>query len=166
MWGCEIRGAVLFPRKENSPPYTPQEKGTPLPACSSKECGAWGMGVPCVAALLHSPPLVLQDDLPLLLLSAAALPISRQYSLIPVYRGTQQCGERSNAAFGRQSAAEVTSLAPHGVRRGCDRLRLAEDSWRSHVHRTYTPQAGQSFKLQTANVRGRGGRPLAFLWGI
>ena len=33
--------------------------------------------------------------------------------LIIVYRGTHQCGERSNAAFGKQSAAEVTSLAPH-----------------------------------------------------
>ncbi len=57
--------------------------------------------------------LALQDDLPLLLLSAAALPVSWQCSLIPVYRQSPQCGERSNAAFGRQSAAEQTSLAPH-----------------------------------------------------
>ena len=48
-----------------------------------------------------------------LLLSAAALPISRWYSLISVYRSTHQCGERSNAAFRRQSAANLTSLAPH-----------------------------------------------------
>ena len=33
--------------------------------------------------------------------------------LIIVYRGTHQCGERSNAAFGKQTAAEQTSLAPH-----------------------------------------------------
>ena len=33
--------------------------------------------------------------------------------LIIVYRGTHQCGERSNATFGKQSAAEQTSLAPH-----------------------------------------------------
>ena len=33
--------------------------------------------------------------------------------LIIVYRGTHQCGERSNAAFGKQSVAEQTSLAPH-----------------------------------------------------
>ena len=32
------------------------------------------------------------------------------------------------------------------VRRGCKTRRIAEDSWRSHVHRTYTPQAAQSFK--------------------
>ena len=48
-----------------------------------------------------------------LLSSAAALPISRWYSLISVYRSTHQCGERSNAAFGTQSAAEGTSHAPH-----------------------------------------------------
>ena len=49
----------------------------------------------------------------LLLSSAAALPISRWYSLISVYRSTHQCSERSNAAFRRQSAANLTSLAPH-----------------------------------------------------
>ena len=48
-----------------------------------------------------------------LLSSAASLPISRWYSLISVYRSTHQCGERSNAAFRRQSAANLTSLAPH-----------------------------------------------------
>ena len=39
------------------------------------------------------------------------------------------------------------------------------DSWRSHVHRTYTAQRVQSFKLQTRNVRGQGAEPLAFSWG-
>ena len=29
-------------------------------------------------------------------------------------------GERSNAAFGTQSAAVLPSLAPHGVGRGCE----------------------------------------------
>ena len=46
-------------------------------------------------------------------LAGAALPISRWYSLISVYRSTHQCGERSNAAFRRQSAANLTLLAPH-----------------------------------------------------
>ena len=52
------------------------------------------------------------------------------------------------------------------VRRGCNRERLAEDSWRSHVHRTYIAQRVQLFKIETANVRGQGARPLAFSWGI
>ena len=55
-----------------------------------------------------------------------------------------------------QSAARLPSLAPHEVGRGCNMNRHAEDSWRSHVHRTYTAQRVQSFKPQTANAN--------FLW--
>nr|DAV55615.1 MAG TPA: hypothetical protein [Caudoviricetes sp.] len=40
------------------------------------------------------------------------------------------------------------------------------DSWRSHVHRTYIAQRVQSFKLQTANVGGRGVLPSSFSRGI
>ena len=39
------------------------------------------------------------------------------------------------------------------------------NSWRSHVHRTYTAQRVQPFKLQTRNVGGRGGRPSPFSGG-
>ena len=101
-----------------------------------------------------------------LLLSAAALPILEKCAVIPVYRQSLQCGERSKAAFRRQSAARQTSLAPHGVRRGCNTSRFAEDSWRSHVHRTNIAQRVQSFKLQTANVGGRGELPSRSLWGL
>ena len=51
------------------------------------------------------------------------------------------------------------------VRRGCCQVATRRDSWRSHVHRTHTAQRVQSFKLQTANVRGQGAAPLAFSWG-
>ena len=51
------------------------------------------------------------------------------------------------------------------VRRGCCQVATRRDSWRSHVHRTYTAQRVQSFKLQAANVRGQGAAPLAFSWG-
>ena len=59
--------------------------------------------MPCVAALLRSPPLVLLYDLPLLLLSAAALPIFRRCRLISFCRNANLFdsayrGERSNAA--------------------------------------------------------------------
>ena len=64
-----------------------------------------------------------------------------------------------------QSAARLPSLAPHEVGRGCNMNRHAEDSWRSHVHRTYTAQRVQPFKLQTANVGGRGGLPSPFSGG-
>ena len=52
------------------------------------------------------------------------------------------------------------------VRRGCNRERLAEDSWRSHVHRTYIAQRVQPFKLQTVNVGGRGALPSPFSGGF
>ena len=90
----------------------------------------------CVAALLRSPPMVLQDDLPLLLSSAAALPVLWQCGLIIVYRCTHQCGERSNAAFGKQSAAQLPSLAPHDSKARLQVVSKRRGSWQSHVHRT------------------------------
>ena len=44
------------------------------------------------------------------------------------------------------------------VRRGCKTVTKCRDSWRSHVHRTYTAQRVQPFKLQTRNggVKGQG----------
>ena len=51
------------------------------------------------------------------------------------------------------------------VRRGCKTVTIRRDSWRSHVHRTHTAQRVQSFKLQTANVGGRGDLPSRSLGG-
>ena len=83
-----------------------------------------------------------------------------------VHRQSPQCGERSNAAFRTQSAAEVTSLAPHDSKARLRAVTNRRDSWRSHVHRTYIAQRVQSFKLQTANVGGRGGLPSPFSGGF
>ena len=102
----------------------------------------------------------------LLLLSAAALPILWECTVVSVYRQSLQCGERSNAAFRKQSAAEKTSLAPHDSKARLLLVTSSRGSWRSHVHRTYFAQRVQFFDLQTANVRGQGARPLAFSWGI
>ena len=51
------------------------------------------------------------------------------------------------------------------VRRGCKTVTIRRDSWRSHVHRTYIAQRLQFFKLQTANVGGRGEHPSPFSGG-
>ena len=67
--------------------------------------------------------------------------------------------------FRTQSAAKQTSLAPHDSKARLQAVTTRRDSWRSHVHRTYTAQRVQSFKLQAANVRGQGAEPLAFSWG-
>ena len=101
----------------------------------------------------------------LLLLSAAALPVLWQCGLITVYRCTHQCGERSNAAFRRQSAAEVTSLAPHDSKARLQAVSTRRDSWRSHVHRTRLRSAcsPSSYRLPMCGVKGR--RPLRSLGG-
>ena len=52
------------------------------------------------------------------------------------------------------------------VRRGCIVVTIRRDSWRSHVHRTRIAQRVQLFKLQTANVGGRGGLPSPFSGGF
>ena len=67
--------------------------------------------------------------------------------------------------FRKQSAAVLPSLAPHDSKARLIVVTTRRDSWRSHVHRTHTAQRVQFFKLQTANVRGQGARPLAFSWG-
>ena len=120
----------------------------------------------CTAHSAALPRLALLYDLPLLLSSAAALPVLWQCGLITVYQCTDQCGERSNAAFGRQSAAVLPSLAPHD-----SKARLRDVTiCRRFMAKPCTPhpiaQRMQLFKLQTGNVGGRGETPLAFLWGI
>ena len=75
-------------------------------------------------------------------------------------RRAQQCRAR------RQSAAVLPSHAPHEVRRGCEQSRFAEDSWRSHVHRTRLRSAcsSSSPKLPMCGVEGEG--PSSFLSGV
>ena len=65
----------------------------------------------------------------------------------------------------RQSAARLPSLARYGVRvvdTGNDPQGLVAKPRTPHL----IPQAAQLFKIETANVRGQGARPLAFLWGM
>ncbi len=101
----------------------------------------------------------------LLLLSAAALPILWECTVVSVYRQSLQCGERSNAAFRKQSAAEKTSLAPHDSKARLKTVTNRRDSWRSHVHRTRLRSAcnSSSCKLPMCGVKGQG--PLRSLGG-
>ena len=155
------RGLFSF-AKENTPFETPRERldiaGEQLEELQCLPIAPLACGKAAFTPAIR---------LGVLLSSAAALPISRWYSLISVYRSTSQCGERSNAAI---SHAVCRRCERHSrltiVRRGCERQRLAEASWRSHVHRTHTAQRVQSFKNKTHNVGGRGGLPSSFLLGV
>ena len=139
----------------------------------------------CTALRAALPRWVLLDDSPLLLLSAvaqplaallpygcgtplagAALPILWECTVVSAYRQSLQCGERSNAAFRRQSAAEVTSLAPHDSKA---RWRLVTTR-RRFMAKPCTPHLHCAARaaLQAANPQcwGSRGTPLAFLLGF
>ena len=82
-----------------------------------------------------------------------------------VYRGTPQCGERSNAAFRRQSAAVLTSLAPHDSKARLQDVTICRRFMAKPCTPHLIPQAEQLFKIETANVGGRGGLPSRSLGG-
>ena len=104
---CALRGIFSF-SKENIP-LTPPRERISIASEQLEELQCLPIAPLACGKAAFTPAI----RLGVLLSSAAALPISRWYSLISVYRSTHQCGERSNAAFRRQSAANLTSLAPH-----------------------------------------------------
>ena len=65
---------IFFPEKENGRCDRPKERRL-IGSLDLEQLLCLRNADACVAALLRSLPMVLQDDLPLLLLSAAALPI-------------------------------------------------------------------------------------------
>ena len=78
----------------------------------------------------------------------------------------QYRGERSKAASASSLPPNATSHAPHD-----SKARLQNgDETHGFMAKPCTPhliaQRVQLFKIKTANVRGQGVRPLAFLWGF
>ena len=112
-----------------------------------------------------SPRLELQDDLICFYLRCRSANLAQVQSNFRLLMVPINAASASNAAFRTQSAAEGTSLAPHDSKARLRVVTKRRDSWRSHVHRTYIVQRVQLFKIETANVRGRGAEPLAFSWG-
>ena len=108
LWRCTNQRGYSLLQKRISP-LEPQEKGFDIASKQLEELQCLPIAPLACGKAAFTPAI----RLGVLLSSAAALPISRWYSLISVYRSTHQCGERSNAAFRRQSAANLTSLAPH-----------------------------------------------------
>ena len=68
--------------------------------------------------------------------------------------------------FRTQSAAKQTSLAPHDSKARLQNGHEMQGFMAKPCTPHPIPQAAQLFELQTANVRGQGVRPLAFLWGF
>ena len=161
--GRESKGVFSF-AKENTPFGTPRERPDRQPRsrrnAAPPEWKCLRGGLAPLAAIGSA----IRFDL--LLLPAAALPISQKYSLIPVYRW---CQSRRRAQQSRRCAGSPPPSKRHSRATECARL-IPVTTRRRLVAKPRTPhlipQAAQLFKIETANVRGQGARPLAFLWGF
>ena len=163
---CRVmRPPFSFPRKKTGV-ARPKERRFPLQASSSKSCNACRLHCPVRGVAIRFD-LLLSSAVaqPLAALppygcgtplAGAALPILYKYSLISAYCQSPQCGERSNAAFGTQSAAEVASHAPHDSKARLQSVTDSRDSWRSHVHRTRFRRlrSSSSYRLPMCGVEG------------
>ena len=65
--------------------------------------------------------------------------------------------------FRKQSAAKVTSLAPHGSKARLQAVTNRRDSWRSHVHRTRLRSACSPSSCKPAMAGSRGRAPCVLL---
>ena len=179
---ARVKGGYSLSRKRITPFKSPKRKVLTLQASSSKSCNACRLLLPARAL----PRLALLYDL-----TCSYHPLLRSFGGSAALRMRHTpCGCRSAYLVGVQTNHRLPPVStmrralamPHSVgslppskrhsrltivRRGCKTVTIRRDSWRSHVHRTYTAQRVQLFEPQTANVRGRGGRPLVpFSWGV
>ncbi len=139
-----------------------------LPSDVSKRFGLLLSSLPLclhVAALTQSPSTIDLFNLVIACQCGLANACRQKCAVIPVYRQSPQCDERSNAAFGTQSAAKQTSLAPHDSKARLRLVTTCRDSWRSHVHRTRFRRlrSSSSYKLPMCGVKGEA--PLPFSGG-
>ena len=158
--GTDKGGGSLLQKR--IPPLEPPEKGLTLQASSSKSCNACRLHFPARGIAAFSVAIRFASAPIIRCRSAHLVEVRSNHRLPPV-----PTMRRAPAMplFRTQSAAVLTSHAPHGSRARLRVVTRSRDSWRSHVHRTYIAQRVQLFELQTCNVRGQGARPLAFSWG-
>jgi len=83
-----------------------------------------------------SPRLELQDDLICFYLRCRSANLAQVQSNFRLLMVPINAASASNAAFGKQSAAVLPSLAPHDSKARLLDVSKRRDSWRSHVHRT------------------------------
>ena len=160
--GSVSKGAILFHKRECPPLDHPRERFR-LAVWGLNYFDASGMQLPARGEAAFSIAIRFASAPTTRCRSAHLVEVHSNSRLPPVstMRRAQQCRYFARSLPPSKRHSRLTA-----VRRGCEYLQIAEDSWRSHVHRAHTAQRVQFFKLQTANVRGRGVRPLAFLWGI
>ncbi len=189
--GERQRGAILFPRKENSPPYTPQEKGTrglpPRPRTLAvsilKSCSACGIGCgvhgfamnPCISLLLSTAPYYRE---------ARVTVVGRQTA----YRMRHCCARRIDKTGGRRKLLRISTRWAERHPQGVCRIRKASEPPTAAQQRIIGAETSRIAKSLAASVsdaatqavdsasvaalraaglqwRGQGAGPLAFSWG-
>ena len=180
--GERVKGGYSLSRKRITPFKSPKRKVLTLQASSSKSCDACRLHFPARGIAAFSVAIRFASAPIIRCRSAHLVEVQPNFRLPPVstMRRAQQ------AAFGKQSAAEQTSLAPHDSKarlrvvttcrrfmaKPCTPHPITRKGYATSVRqqscqRLCNPQAEQLFKIETANVRGRGGRPLVpFSWGV
>ena len=158
--GVRIKGAILF-RKREWPLWNPKRKASigslelehPLCLWNGNTCARRGR-----------VEVAIRFDL--LLLSAAALPVSWQCSLISVYRQSLQCGERQQCripqAVCRQTNVTRASRSKARLQHVTTRRRFMAKPCTPHLHCA----ARAVIQATDCQCRGSRGSPLAFSWGI
>ena len=160
--GERVKGGYSLSRKRITPFKSPKRKVLTLQASSSKSCDACRLHFPARGIAAFSVAIRFASA-PIIRCRSAHLVEVQPNFRLPEHSTMRRAQQ---AAFGKQSAAEQTSLAPHDSKARLMDISKRRDSWRSHVHRTHTAQRVQLFKLQTANVGGRGELPSRSLGGL
>ena len=179
--GERVKGGYSLSRKRITPFKSPKRKVLTLQASSSKSCDACRLHFPARGIAAFSVAIRFASAPIIRCRSAHLVEVQPNFRLPPVstMRRAQQ------AAFGKQSAAEQTSLAPHDSKarlrvvttcrrfmaKPCTPHPITRKGYATSVRqqscqRLCNAQRVQFFKIKTANVRGQGASPLAFSWGI
>ena len=156
--GGRVKGGILF-RKREYPLWNPKRKAF-IASEQLEELQCLPIALPARGEAALSSAIRFASASIIRCRSAHLVEVQPNFRLTEhcSMRRAQQCRIRQAVCRRGERHSRLTI-----VRRGCERQRLAEASWRSHVHRTHTAQRVQSFKNKTRNVGGRGGLPSSFL---
>ena len=149
---CRLRAAkphppFSFPRKKTGG-VTVQKKGVRLAVSGLNKPFASGMRMPARGDAAFSIAIRFASASTIRCRSAY-LAIVQPNSRLPRHPSMRRAP--AMPLFRTQSAAEKTSHAPHDSKARLRLVTTRRDSWRSHVHRTYTAQRVQLFKPKTGN---------------
>ena len=179
--GERVKGGYSLSRKRITPFKSPKRKVLTLQASSSKSCDACRLHFPARGIAAFSVAIRFASAPIIRCRSAHLVEVQPNFRLPPVstMRRAQQ------AAFGKQSAAEQTSLAPHDSKarlrvvttcrrfmaKPCTPHPITRKGYATSVRqqscqRLCNAQRVQLFELQSGNVGGRGVLPSPFSGGF